>query len=97
MRLRWHAARTLAVTLSLDLPLTHHPQRARTTQAIGAGVGGKEAKQPETDFVRDDPQWLAEAAAMTDDFMATPVVEHLAQGRLGAPLSDPSLDVTLDC
>ena len=55
-------------------------------QAIGAGVGGdKEEKQPETDFVRDDPQWLAEAAAMTDDFMATPAVEHLAQGRLGAP------------
>ncbi len=78
--------RTLAVTLSPDLRLTHHPQCARIAQAIGAGAGGEEAKQPETDFVRDDPQWLAEAAAMTDDFMATPAVEHLAQGRLGAPI-----------
>ena len=63
--------------------IAHGPRAL--AQAIGAGAGGDEAKQPETDFVRDDPQWLAEAAAMTDDFMATPAVEHLAQGRLGVP------------
>ena len=53
-------------------------------QAIGGSAGGDEAKQPETDFIRDDPQWLADAVPMTDDFMATPAVDHLVNGRLGA-------------
>jgi hypothetical protein len=65
-------------------------------QAIGGSAGGDEAKLPETDFVRDDPQWLADATAMTDDFMQTPAVDHLVQGRLGAPLN-PSIFLLDDC
>jgi len=34
-------------------------------------------------FVRDNPQWILETAAMTEDFVATPAMEHLVQGRLG--------------
>ena len=61
-------------------------------QAIGGSAGGDEAKLPETDFIRDDEQWLADAAAMTNDFLKTPAVDHLVQGRLGAT-QNPSVFV----
>ena len=41
--------------------------------------------------MRDDELWLSDAAAMADDFMATPAVEHLAQGRLGMLPKTPKL------
>ena len=33
---------------------------------------------------------------MTDDFVATPAVEHLAQGRLGKPVVALTLTLTLN-
>ena len=64
-RAPWGLSALLAGLAALNPALIPHlagtasPTVEGTAQAIGAG--GDEAKQPETDFVRDDPQWLAEA------------------------------------
>lgn len=53
-------------------------------QAIGGSAGGDVKKEPESEFIRDNPEWLAESAAMAADFVDTPASERLKRGRMGA-------------
>lgn len=52
-------------------------------QAIGGSKGGDEKKEPELEFVRDNPQWLTDSEDMAADFVNTPAMEHLKHDRLG--------------
>ena len=58
-------------------------------QAIGGSAGGDVAKEPESEFVTDNPEWLADSAPMAVDFVDTPACQRLKHGRMGVHVFYP--------